>query len=177
VRPDRQVTCITTVCPPVSPDARPPYRFGDMLALARRSWVRQLRTRVENAGFSDYRQTDAWVLRFLTDGPSAIGRLGESTGITRQAARQLADGLVQRGHAKLESDPSDGRRTLVVLTSSGVAYAKAVAKAQDDLNKAMLDRVSTREIAVADSVLRAVFPNPEARKRLDQRVPPPIGDE
>ncbi len=157
----------------VTADATPTYRFGDLLALARRSWIRQMRQSTEGAGFPGYRQTDAWMLRLLIEQPWAIGRLGKAMGMSRQAARKLADGMVEREYAILRADPSDARRTLVVLTPRGEAYATAVADAQDTLNRAIGDRVGARDLAVADSVLRAVFPTAEARRLVDDGVAPP----
>ena len=149
------------------------YRFGDLLALSRGSWIRQIRENVEAAGFPSYRRTDSWVLRLLAVGPLPIGRLGDSMGVTRQTARQLADGLVARGYATFEADPADARRTLVQLTPDGKRYARAVMKAQDDLNKTMRKRVTSEDLIAADRVLRAVFGSREARSRVDAIVSPP----
>lgn len=160
------------VWPPVDGAATPPYRFGDLLALARRSWVVQVRQQVEEAGHPGYRQTDAVLLRMLRGDPRAIGQLGAALGVTRQAARKLADGLVRRGYASLERDPDDGRRTLVVLTPAGREYGRAVATAQDALNKALLVRAPASQLAAADAVLRSVFPE-AGRQRVDDLVPPP----
>jgi DNA-binding MarR family transcriptional regulator len=153
-------------------DASPPYRFGDLLALARRSWIREVRARMDESGFTGYRQSDAWMLRLLLRQPWAIGQLGGAMGITRQAARQLADGMVGRGYATLRSDPDDARRTLVALTRRGQAYARAVSEAQGALNEALRRRVSSADLAAADRVLRAVF-TADTRHRLDEWVPEP----
>jgi DNA-binding MarR family transcriptional regulator len=161
------------VCPLVTQDASAPYRFGDVLALARRSWVQQVRERMQEAGFPEYRQTDAWVLRLLAQRPRAIGQLGQDMGITRQAARQLADGMVERGYATIQGDPDDARRTLVALTPGGEAYARSVGTVQDALNAAIRRKVGERDLAIADGVLRNVFPRGEVRRRLDERLPPP----
>ena len=131
-------------------DASPPYRFGSLLARARRSWVEQVRK-------------------------LAIGQLGEAMGISRQAARQMADGLVGRGYATFGTDQADARRTLVVLTPSGKAYGRAIWMAQDALNETVRNRVSESDLAVADAVLRAVFPDDKARQRVDGRMPPTTG--
>jgi DNA-binding MarR family transcriptional regulator len=157
----------------MSPAAKPPYRFGDLLALARRTWIRHVSAQMERAGFPGYRQTDSWVLRLLAPQPMAIGRLGEAMGVTRQAARKLANGMVERGYAALAADPSDGRRTLIVLTPTGQAYAAAVAAAQDGLNNALRDGVSAEDLAAADRVLRTVFWSASVRRRIDEAVPPP----
>ncbi|MGH3187295.1 MAG: MarR family winged helix-turn-helix transcriptional regulator [Streptosporangiaceae bacterium] len=156
-------------------NTNPPYRFGNLLARARQSWIEQVRERMQEAGFPGYRRTDAAVLAFLLQRPLAIGQLGEALGISRQGARQLADGLVERGYASFGTDQADARRTLVVLTVRGKAYGRAIWMAQDALNQAVRSRVSEADLAAADAVLRAVFPDGSARQRLDERMPPPNG--
>jgi DNA-binding MarR family transcriptional regulator len=93
-------------------NANPPYRFGNLLARARRSWIEQIAERMQEAGFPGYRRTDAAILGILLHGPLAIGQLGEALGVSRQAARQLADGLVERGYASFGTDDADARRTM-----------------------------------------------------------------
>jgi DNA-binding MarR family transcriptional regulator len=150
-------------------NASPPHRFGDLLARARRSWIEQIRDRMAEAGFPGYRRTDAAVLGLLLRQPLAIGQLGEALGVSRQAARQLADGLVERGYAGFGTDPADSRRTLVVLTPSGVAYGRAIWMAQNALNETVRSRVSEADLAAAGTVLRAVFPD-EAVPRTDESL-------
>jgi DNA-binding MarR family transcriptional regulator len=146
-----------------------------LLALARRSWIEQVRERMQEAGFPGYRRSDAGILALLLQRPLAIGQLGEALGISRQAARQLADGLAERGYASFGTDQADSRRTLVVLTESGKAYGRAIWAAQDALNETVRNRVSQADLAAADAVLRAVFPDDQARQRVDGRLPPPTG--
>ncbi|MGH3259334.1 MAG: MarR family winged helix-turn-helix transcriptional regulator [Streptosporangiaceae bacterium] len=154
-------------------NANPPYRFGNLLARARRSWVEQIAERMAEAGFPGYRRSDAAVLGLLLHGPLAIGQLGEALGVTRQAARQVADGLVERGYAGFGTDEADSRRTLVVLTPGGQAYGRAIWAAQDALNEVVRSRVSEADLAAADAVLRAVFPAEKERQQVDERLPPP----
>ncbi len=75
------------------------YRFGDLLALARQSWITQMADGLTARGYADYRRSDAASVRQLQRGPMSIGRLGAALGVTRQAARKVADGLVLRGFA------------------------------------------------------------------------------
>jgi DNA-binding MarR family transcriptional regulator len=158
----------------LSMDARRPYRFGNLLALARKSWIEQVGERVREAGFPGYRRSDAAVLAYLLPRPLAIGQLGEALGVTRQAARQLADGLAERGYASFGTDEADARRTLVILTPRGKSYGRAIWMAQDALNETVRSRVSEADLAAADAVLRAVFPDASSRQRIDERMPPPI---
>jgi len=154
-------------------NANPPYRFGNLLALARRSWIEQIQECMQRAVYPGYRRTDAGILALLLRQPLAIGQLGEALGVSRQAARQLADGLVERGYASFGNDQTDSRRTLVVLTMSGTAYGWAIWAAQDALNETVRSRVSEADLAAADAVLRAVFPDDQARQQVDERLPPP----
>ena len=153
-------------------NANPPYRLGGLLARARRSWIEQVRDRMQQAGFPGYRQSDAWILALLLRRPLAIGQLGEAMGISRQAARQMADGLAERGYATFGTDDADARRTLVVLTRRGKAYGRAIWMAQEALNETVRNRVSEADLAAADAVLRAVFPDDKARQRADEPMPP-----
>ena len=125
------------------------------------------------AGRHLYVAAEDGVLALLLQRPLAIGQLGEALGISRQAARQMADGLVERGYATFGTDDADARRTLVALTPRGKAYGRAIWTAQDALNETVRSRVSEADLAAADAVLRAVFPDEDARQRVDKRMPPP----
>ncbi len=72
----------------------------------------------------------------------------------------------------MASDPSDRRRTLVLLTARGEEYARAVASAQRALDIAEFEG-ELRNSGAADAVLRAVFPDPAGGTRVDQLVPAP----
>lgn len=132
-----------------------PYLFGDLLALARLSWVREMASRLDQLGYPDYRRTDAAALRLLRRGPVPVGRLGAVLGVTRQAARKVADGLGQRDYARTERDASDSRKLNVVLTPRGEQYARAVIGVISVLNTELSQRVDPAQLAAADAVLRA----------------------
>jgi len=119
-------------------ESRPaPELFGDALALARGAWIRQMAARLTRCGFDDYRRSDAAVFRLLLAGPVPVGRLGNSLGVTRQAARKVADGLATRGLATTERDLLDGRRLNVVLSAAGESYGRAVVRVVRELNAAL----------------------------------------
>jgi DNA-binding MarR family transcriptional regulator len=134
-----------------------PYLFGDLLALARLSWVRQMASRLAQLGYPDYRRSDAAALRLLRRGPVPVGRLGAELGVTRQAARKVAEGLEQRDYARTERDAHDSRVLNVVLTAAGTAYAQAVTDVSHALNRECCQRVDPAQLAAADLVLRAVI--------------------
>jgi hypothetical protein len=50
---------------------------------------------------------------------------------------------------------------------------QAIWMAQDALNETVRSRVSEADLAAADAVLRAVFPEHNARQQVDERMSPP----
>jgi DNA-binding MarR family transcriptional regulator len=161
----------------VAPESSPTYLFGDLLALARQSWVRAMADRLQQRGHGDYRRSDAAVLRLLRRRPLSIGELGEVVGVTRQAARKMAAGLQQRGYARLERDPDDSRRLNVVLTAAGEAYAGEISDVIEILNRELRERVEPDELLAADTVLRVAIGDARERARAGLLVRPPAAGD
>jgi DNA-binding MarR family transcriptional regulator len=156
----------------VSTDANP-YRFGDMLGLARQSWVHRMAAELADRGFADYRISDAAALRWLLRGPVSVGELGVSLGVTRQAARKVMRGLEERGYASTHADADDARKLNVILTVAGQAYAGAIIEVIAGLNRALAARVTADELATADAVLRASIEDESVARRAASISPPP----
>lgn len=152
-----------------------PYAFGDLLALARQSWVAQMASGVGAMGYADYRRSDAAVVRLLQRAPLSIGRLGEALGVTRQAARKVVQGLENRGFATTARDERDSRQVNIVLTPEGESYARAVVAVIERLNRDISKRVDPAQLAAADTVLRAVLA--DDTRNLSSRVArPPLAE-
>jgi DNA-binding MarR family transcriptional regulator len=147
--------------------------FGDLLALARQSWVRQMAAGLAARGYDDYRQSDAAVMRILYRRPLPVGRLALVLGVTRQAARKVAEGLEQRDLARTERDSDDSRKLNVVLTPVGKAYAQAVTAVLHALNRELAQRVDAGQLTAADAVLRAAITDPDIHQRATRIQAPP----
>jgi DNA-binding MarR family transcriptional regulator len=152
-----------------------PYPFGDLLALARQSWLNAMASLLAERGYPEYRRSDAAALRLLRRSPLAVGRLGLDLGVTRQAGRKVADHLVQRGFATTARDPADSRQLNVSLTEAGLAYARAITEVVAELNAEVSKLASPEQLAATDSVLRAVLFDESTRRRA-QWLPGPPGD-
>lgn len=156
----------------MSDDASPVYRFGDLLALARESWVREMERQLESAGHPDYRRSDAAVVRLLARGPRSVRRIGDALGVSRQAARKLVSGLERRGYAHTARG-SDARQLEVSLTPRGEAFARAIGDAVQTLNGRVAESVDATQLRAADAVLRATLADRQASERAARLVPPP----
>ncbi len=141
-----------------------PVLFGDLLALARQSWVRQMTERLEQLGYADYRRSDAVVARRLLRGPTAVGQLGVALGVTRQAARKIVSGLEQRQFVVTGRDPRDSRRVTVALTPAGEAYARSVVDVIGALNREYERRLDDDTLAAARRALAEVLEGSRARR-------------
>lgn len=150
------------------------YPFGDLLALARQSWLGQMAGRLDALGYAGYARSDAAAIRRLRRGPATVGQLGAVLGVTRQAARKVADGLEQRGYATTARGTRDARQVNVTLTPAGHAYASAVTAVIDELNREVAQRAGQERLVAADAVLRAALFDESARQRAG-RLPGPGG--
>jgi DNA-binding MarR family transcriptional regulator len=133
-----------------------PKLFGDLLALARHSWVLEMAQRLEGLGYRDYRRSDAIILRWLRHGPMPLSQLDHALGVSRQAARKLVDGLVVREFADVERDRGDARRLNVALTANGREYARNVLDVVTELNRELEGKLDPYDVVVAKAVLRTV---------------------
>ena len=118
-------------------------------------------------GYDDYRPTDAAAFRRLLRGPTAVGRLDEVLGSSRQAARKVVEGLEQRSYVTTERDPQDARRLLVSLTPAGEAYARAVVDVIESLNQGLTESVDPDDLGATRRVLFAVL----AGEGMDRSTP------
>src|SRR5580704_143266 len=100
----------------MTPDAAPKLLFGDLLALAREHWIRAMAQRLGALGFTGYRRRDPLILRSLRGGEVSLGGLGVTMALTRQGARKVVNGLVERDYARVTASTTDARRRVVELT-------------------------------------------------------------
>ena len=112
--------------------------------------------RLEGLGYSDYRPSDAALMRLLVRGPMAVGRIGDVLGVTRQAARKAVDGLASAA-MPAPSATEDSRKLNVVLTAHGQAYAGAVTDVIGALNSELGAVVDPVMLSAAEVVLRSVI--------------------
>lgn len=143
----------------MSTESDPPVLFGDVLALARERWVREMANRLAERGFHDYRRSDPLILRWLVPGTLPLGRLTTALGVSRQSARKVINGLVERDYARVHTDGTDSRRRNVELTAKGHDYARAVIEALFALNREIVAKVDPDQLEAALSVLGYVRDN------------------
>ncbi len=84
-------------------------------------------------GFADVRPAHGFAFARISGTRATTAELAAHLGITKQAAAQLVDYLVEHGYLTREADVSDGRAKLLVLTERGRACTIAADEAANDV--------------------------------------------
>lgn len=85
-----------------------------------------------------------------SDRPSSVSELAEAIGVDQPRASRLVQGAVDAGHVRREADPSDARRSALVLTAAGrevLASARANRRSAVEAALAGFSEQETAEFA------------------------------
>ena len=84
---------------------------------------------VQRRGFDDVRPAHGFAFARISAGDATTADIAVHLGITKQAAAQLVDHLVDRGYVERRRHPRDARARLLVLTARGRACTAAAEQA------------------------------------------------
>jgi DNA-binding MarR family transcriptional regulator len=112
--------------------------------------------RLERLGFNDYRRSDALALRWLVHGVLPLSAFTKALGASRQAARKVAAGLVERDFALVNIDVNDSRRKNIELTAGGREYALNVIEVIHTLDDELTAKIDPVQLDSARDVLTFV---------------------
>jgi DNA-binding MarR family transcriptional regulator len=107
-------------------------------------------------GFSDVRPAHGFAFVRISAGDATVAEVAAHLGVTKQAASQLVEQLVQRGYVKREPDPNDRRSRRLALTARGWECTRAAQTAAGDTTAAWEHQVGTQGIAALHAALQAV---------------------
>lgn len=107
-------------------------------------------------GFDDVRPVHGFAFARLSGAPATASDLAAHLGVTKQAAAQLVDHLVERGYLRRQPDPSDGRARLLVLTARGKACTAAADQAAADVVRLWRDRLPPSQFAQLQQALHVL---------------------
>jgi len=114
-----------------------------LLRHARTAYGLAMRTALEAAGYDDVPKNGLYVIGGLALGAGDVplAALIRDLRISKQAAGQLVDTLVNRGYLARSVDEQDRRRLVVTLTDRGRAAAATQAAARERVDAALLAKV------------------------------------
>jgi len=118
-----------------------------LLRAARGSYAHAVRRELLAAGFDDLPRNAPFVLGGMVNQHGNPADLIRQLGVTKQAASQLVDVLVERGYLRREPDPADGRRISLAVTDRGRRAAAAVRAGVGWVDGRLAERLSADQVA------------------------------
>ncbi len=137
-----------------------------LLRHARTTYGAAMRAALAEAGYDDIPKNGLYILGGLAmDLPDVpLGQLIVELGVSKQAAGQLVDTLVQRGYLQRLADEADRRKLSIRLTVRGRAAAAVQAAARAKIDAKLLAQVGEEDVRRTRRTLAAL---------IDMRCEPP----
>ncbi len=107
-------------------------------------------------GFVDVRPAYGFAFVRISAGDASMVDVAEHLGVTKQAASQLVEQLVQRGYVERQPYPGDGRSRQLRLTARGWACTRAADHAAADIAESWGRQLGDDGVAALYAGLRAV---------------------
>jgi len=107
-------------------------------------------------GFADVRPAHGFAFARISGTRATTADLAAHLGITKQAAAQLVDYLVEHGYLTREADPRDGRAKLLMLTEHGRACTTAAEHAANDVVQRWKAQLSPQQFAAMREALNQI---------------------
>ncbi len=128
------------------------------LLSAARSLVDGMQERLAAGGFADVRPAHGFTFVRLAPDGATVGEVAEHLGVSKQAASQLVDDLVEKGYVLRHPHPTDARARLVLLTDRGWACTRASEDAAADVAREWATVLGERRLAALSDDLSRVAP-------------------
>lgn len=107
-------------------------------------------------GFGDVRPSHGFVFVRVSAGGATVADVADHLGVSKQAASQLVEQLVQRGYLTRRADPADGRARLLALTARGRACTRAAERAAAETTARWEQQIGAPAMRALQSALGAV---------------------
>ncbi|TQS42414.1 MarR family winged helix-turn-helix transcriptional regulator [Cryptosporangium phraense] len=127
-----------------------------LLLSAAGTLVDQIHRGMVQRGYLDLRPIHGYVLARCAPAGATNGAIAEHLGVTKQAASQLVDEMVDRGLVERQDHPADARAKLVVLTERGWTCTRAADEAATEAISGWVDVLGQRRVSAIVADLRRV---------------------
>ncbi|HTW55285.1 MAG TPA: MarR family transcriptional regulator [Thermoplasmata archaeon] len=118
-------------------------------------------------GFPDVPASGEFILNAMEWSGASLETIVRFMGVSKQAASQFVEMLVDRGYLERGQDPSDRRRMTLSLTERGHAAGRAGKAAIEQVDRELEARVGSRAISHTRATLRALLEIKRRNETLD----------
>lgn len=115
--------------------------------------INEIQTGVKAAGFADVSPLHGFAFARIAAGKATTSDLAEHLGVSKQAAAQLAERLVQGGYVSRRVHPRDQRARLLTLTPRGRACTQAARRAAENAVQRWREELPPNEVKAFESAL------------------------
>lgn len=109
-------------------------------------------------GFDDLRPAHGFAFARIAPYGATVREVADHLGVTKQAASQLVDELLQKGYVARRPHPTDARARLIVLTDKGWACTRAAEQAAADVVRAWSGVLGEQRVVALCADLARVAP-------------------
>jgi DNA-binding MarR family transcriptional regulator len=115
--------------------------------------IDEIQARVKAAGFGDVTPLHGFAFARIAAGDATTADLAEHLGVSKQAAAQLTERLVQAGYVSRSAHPRDQRARLLTLTTRGQACTQAARLAAESAVERWREELPPRKVEHFESAL------------------------
>jgi DNA-binding MarR family transcriptional regulator len=134
------------------------FSMPAMLLQALATYGAAMRAALAKAGYDDIPKNGLYVIGGLAlAGDHPLGRLIDQLQLSKQAAGQLVDTLVERDYVQRDVDAEDRRRLTIALSARGRAAAKVLAAARARIDEKLAGRVGEKDVQSTRRALAALI--------------------
>jgi DNA-binding MarR family transcriptional regulator len=144
--------------PMKQPEAEKPFSMPAVLLRALGIYGVAMRAALAKAGYDDIPKNGLYVIGGLAlAGDHPLGALIDQLQLSKQAAGQLVDALVERDYLTREVDAEDRRRLTIALSARGRSAAKILTAARVRLDDKLSERVGEKDVQCMRRTLTALI--------------------
>ena len=93
--------------------------------------------------------------------------IAKSAGVTRQAVHHVLQDLIELDLVEMQTDPTDRRSKLVVISPRGIEFDAAVRDVSKEIEQELAQRIGDRAVSALRTSLEAEWGNPYEKTTYD----------
>lgn len=124
-----------------------------LLRFARETYVQTMREALKKNGFDDIPKNGIYIVGGIARTGSQHGKIVKELGLTKQAASQLIDSLVERGYLTRTVNQSDRRKANIGLTEKGREAASILRRVAKGINDRLVHKVGEEHFNITKQTL------------------------
>lgn len=118
--------------------------------------IHEIQAAVIAAGFHDVTALHGFAFARIAAGDATTADLAAHLGVSKQAAAQLIDRLVQAGYVERRAHPTDRRAGILTLTARGHACTQTARRAAEEAVEQWRSEIPARDAEAFESALRTL---------------------